>query len=158
MTLQNYILSIIFVVAFFLLGCDNQNATKEKTSVPENIVVKEYDLRERCGEYCQEYFIKQYGATGVNKSDGDTTYNNYVNHYSKKLKKCFMLVTSRSVPKSKNDTIMTFEIIIDVHENKTIGDFVRSHKNNFISQCNVLEQICKSETEWRQLIKPYMEE
>jgi len=89
-----------------------------------------------------------------------------------------MLVKSQSIPKKNIGSLITNEYIIDVHENKTFGEFtissienvaedqknkfLREHtisgKENIISKCKILDKNCKSKDDWNKFIKPYMDE
>jgi hypothetical protein len=171
-----FIVSFIIVSFISLIGCNEQKPVSQ-SSMPEDIIRQEYDLRERCGSYCIDYFHKVYGDK-VKKSDNYTTHSDYVSHYNKKINKCYMLVKSQSHPNKAIGSIITTEHIIDVHENKIYGVFtissrenvadVQKNKNikeatisgkeNVISECMVLDEKCKSKEEWDKMIKPYMDE
>lgn len=183
--LISYVIALVIVISFVSLRvCNGQDPKKVQASAPPDKKVtvednlRDYDLRERCGKYCIDYFLKIYRDKSKEKSDNYSVYSDYVNHYNRNANKCFMLVTSQSVPKKKQGPVINAEYLIDVHENKTFGEFIISHKENIsdgqknktvkeftisgkediISACKVLDKTCKSKDEWDKLIKPYMEE
>jgi hypothetical protein len=137
------ILIVFFTISLMsLLGCNNQNPTKEQST--KNI--KEvYELQERCGKQTSEFFKKEYGD-GIFR---DGTISGYQNHYNKKLNKCFIIITSTSPS-------MKLKNLFDFNENKELGTFVEN--KSLPMDCRVFEKSCKSEEEWDSLVKPYMEE
>lgn len=141
-TLFLSVLTIFFSISFMCsVGC-NQNPTKEQSSISEKKIKEEYDLQERCGKSCRELFSKNYDR-------GTGSY--YNSHYNKKMNKCFMSFLQMGGPISD-----TRKILLEIHENKDYGVF--SIKSGEIIVCFVLDRKCKSEKEWDNLIKPYMEE
>ncbi len=136
--LISYVIAIIIIISFVSLRvCNGQDPKKVQTSVPDKKVTEEdnlrdYDLRERCGKYCIDYFLKIYRDKGKEKSDNYSVYSDYLNHYDRNTNKCFMLVKSQSVPKKKQGPVINAEYLIDVHENKTFGEFIISHKEDVI--------------------------
>ena len=182
--LISYALALVILIFFVSLRvCNGQDPKKVQPPVPDKKVtvednLRDYDLRERCGKYCIDYFLKIYRDKSKEKSDNYSVYSDYVNHYNRNMNKCFMLVTSQSVPKKKQGPVITAEYLIDVHESKTFGEFTISRKENviegeksktlkeftisgkedIISECKIMDKKCKSRDEWDKLIKPYMEE
>ena len=99
----------------------------------------DYQLQEQCGKQCKEWFIREYDGTGYS----------YVNHYNKKLNRCFIFVFGYS-----GDVLN--EVIFDINDNTKIGG-VSVFPNGGVF-CSVLDKVCKSRGEWKKLIKHYMEE
>jgi hypothetical protein len=181
--LISYVIGLVIVISFVSLRvCNGQDPQKIRPPVPDKKVMeadnfRDYDLRERCGTYCINYFLKIYRDKSKEKSDNYSVSIDYVNHYNRNMNKCLMLVKSQSVPKKKQGPVITAEYLIDVHESKTIGEFIVSHKENvidgqqsktikeftitgkedIISECKVDDKKCKSKDEWEKLMKPYME-
>ena len=171
-------LLIVLSISLSFIGCEKQTPKGDQSSVTEDTTGKEYDLRERCESYCIDFFEKVYRDKVQDKSDNYTVYSDYVNHYNKIKNRCYMLVKSHSVPKKKMGPDITTEYIIDVHENKTFGEFTISvkekvidaqknkkiqeftisGKEEIVSECKVLDEKCKSKGEWDKLTKPYMDE
>jgi len=164
-----------------LIGCENQNPAKEEqlllsqSAMTLEITKKEYELREKCGSYCVDYFHKVY--QDKNKSDNYTIHSDYVSHYNKRTNKCYMFVKSKIVPKKDIGSIISSEYMVDVHENNTLGVITISSKENIkdvdknktlkestisgkedtIVECKMLDKNCKSKDEWDKFIKPFME-
>jgi hypothetical protein len=103
----------------------------------------DYQLQEQCRKQCDEWFKKSYGDGYVSKT--------HRNHYNQKLKKCFILVTT------KNTKLTTNNELYDVNEDKIYGSFIKG-KDGLPLYCKFVGKECKTEDEWKQLIKPYMEE
>lgn len=122
---------------------------------------EEYELQEKCGKRCEERFRKEYGKEGyTTDKDGDGMTSGYQNHYNKKLNKCFILITTRTYPKDKDNKlgVYTGKDIYDINENQVIGSFSMFSKSVSSLECRVSERTCKSGEEWDLLVKPYMEE
>lgn len=120
-------------------------------------VKEDYELQERCGKRAEEVFKKEFG-TGSSKNINDIKLSKYINHYNKKLMKCFIQVTESGITKTENIKIfITVKHLYDVNENKQYGTFI---KNDVVKKptCEVLEKKCNSEAEWDALVKPYMED
>lgn len=118
---------------------------------------EDYELQERCGKRAEEKFKEAYGKAGF-QTDGVLV--NYINHYNKKLNKCFVLVTGTNIPTGGNEKlgIGTDKTLWDINENKPYGSFYKFSNKSTPSICDVLGRLCKSESEWDLLVKPYMEE
>lgn len=129
------ILIVFFTTSFMsLVGCNNQNPTKEQSSVSQKTLKEQYQLQEQCGKKGEDFYKKKFNDSGF-----------YQNHYNKKLNKCFILV---------DDSEKYRKNLFEVNELKIYGSF--SMEKGIV--CNVLEKKCKSEQEWDLLVKPYMEE
>lgn len=76
---------------------------------------------------------------------------NYTNHYNKKLNKCFV-----SLVGSYNGGDTFGYVLTDVNENKDYGMY--GQFNGKTRDCYVGDVSCVSESEWKVLIRPYMEE
>ncbi|MBN1471183.1 MAG: hypothetical protein JW925_05335 [Syntrophaceae bacterium] len=98
-------------------------------------------LKKQCERECEEW---------VNADEKKFFRDKFThqNHYNASLDKCFILV---------NYSKKQLKILREINENKIYGSF-RSKKDGSTILCNVLEKICKSESEWDSLVKPYMEE
>ncbi|MHB8137759.1 MAG: hypothetical protein ACYDGO_05145 [Smithellaceae bacterium] len=123
MKLVQYVMLLsVLVVLFIVAGCkDNKEV--------------DYQLQEQCKKNSEEFFKKSY----------DKIYSGfYINHYNKKLNKCFMVLYN---------PITNRNILYDVNKSNLHGLFTRDGVS-----CYVYEKKCKTEEEWNNLIKPYMEE
>lgn len=139
-------LTILIVFLLILLsGCNNQKSTKEQSSVSQEDLNKEYEIREKCGKQSEEWF-KSYQQ----KYPGDKF--TYKNHYSDKLNKCFIYITS-----FQSGGYQTIRLV-DVNENKEYGSCLGNmgDEDNFL--CKFLDKDVKDKKEWDSFIKPYLEE
>jgi hypothetical protein len=111
---------------------------------------EKYELSEQCGKQAAEAFAKEWEApdyNGVAK-----VMASYENHYNSQLDKCFYLLTSTGKSETK---IM---VLFDLNENKDYGLYVSTAEAKEPIQCYVQTSDCRSDEEWRALIKPFMEE
>jgi len=116
-----------------------------------------YELQERCGKRAAEVFRREYGT--VPKTEyGITMWFNYENHYSARLNKCFFLEIAVSREKGKLDSTKSMRLF-DLNENKELANYDDGICDGCgpIS-CKVQDKVCRSESEWRQLLKPFMED
>jgi hypothetical protein len=82
---KNYVgIIIILICSFLLLPQYTYSSQKE-----------DYELREKCGKYCDEIFKREYG-NGLTSDESSSMISSYQNHYNKKLNKCFILVKTTS--------------------------------------------------------------
>jgi len=109
--------------------------------------LREKELSERCGKQAEEHF-KELGAkpgmSGIS----------YKNHYNSRLNKCFYVILINDW----REGLQMFSLV-DVNENKYVGLYHAS-KNvpDGPVECQVQGKQCKTEEEWRALIKPFMED
>jgi hypothetical protein len=121
----------------------------------------DYELQERCSKRAAERFKEDSGYFA--QSDKDTKYRTtYINHYNRKLNKCFVLFATFGVPMGKKD-IQEFgtssdKSLWDINENKQYGDFFKFRASPDPIICEVSDKLCHSEAEWDSLVKTYMEE
>jgi hypothetical protein len=101
-----------------------------------------YRLQERCADRAKTLFETDYnlGVGGI--------ISNYENHFNASLDKCFMLVWTKDITKGEAKTI-TLELI-DAIENRRYGFWSSS-------DCEVRDQYCRTESEWWELVQPYLE-
>jgi hypothetical protein len=109
---------------------------------------EKYELSERCGKQVAEAFANEWDS--VTK-----VMVNYENHYNSQLNKCFYLLTSIGKSGTK---IMTLFELNENNENNDYGLFVGAAEATEPIQCYVQTSECKTEEEWRALIKPFMED
>ena len=113
-----------------------------------------YMLQERCGKQAAAVFAKEYSPSSQTK-DGKHQRSNYQNHYSEKLNKCFFLEITTIFEKGKVSKLFR---LFDLNENKEYGSYWESDETPGFKDCVVADIRCSSETEWRQLAKPYLED
>jgi hypothetical protein len=113
-----------------------------------------YQLQERCGKRAEEFFRREYGPGSFPKLSNVMV--NYENHYSPRLNKCFFLLIAVSHEKWTTSKDMR---LFDLNENKEYGGYVSGFTADGPPlECDVQDQVCRSESEWRQLLKPFMED
>jgi len=111
-----------------------------------------YELQERCVKRAAEVFEREYGSAK------DATLFNYENHYSARLKKCFFLEIAMSYEREEEKPGSKIMRLFDLNENKEYGTFVSGPTESTPLACVVRGKNCQSEGEWRQLLKPFMED
>jgi hypothetical protein len=109
-----------------------------------------YELQERCGTLAQEFFDREHRSRIKETKDG-TAFMNFENHYSSRLNKCFFLEINEVYP-TRSKMLRLF----DVNDNKGYGIYTEGGNLPFV--CVVQDGICRSEAEWKELIKPFMED
>jgi hypothetical protein len=109
-----------------------------------------YELQERCGRHAAEVFQREYGP-GADRQDEQTLFT-YENHYSARLNKCFFL----EIAISNKPTSSKIMRLLDLNRNKVYGTFVSGPTEPLA--CALQGKACRSESEWRQLLKPFMED
>lgn len=142
--------SFIILICLFLLLPSNTYSSS---------INEDYELKEKCGKTSREYFEKKHG-NGIVNNEVLQTRLSFENHYYKKMNICFFLSSSNGFMKDKNGNLterIIGKILLDVNENKTYGSFVSGSKSSVVA-CEVMGNICKTESEWDLLVKPYMEE
>ena len=115
-----------------------------------------YELQERCGKRAADVFEREYGPISDDK-DGQTLFN-YENHYSEHLKKCFFLEIAVSYEHEEGKPASRIMRLFELNENKEYGTFVSGPTESTPVTCVVRGKHCRSESEWRQLLKPFMED
>jgi hypothetical protein len=124
---------------------------------------EQYELQERCGKRAEQVFKsdnpgQSAGGVVTNTEDGQDI-TTYQNHYSATLNKCFYLLIVTGINYKKHPqyttTLMT---LFDINENKEYGTFFKRSDMGGPAQCNVQQKSCSSESEWQELLRPYMEQ
>ena len=114
-------------------------------------------LQEKCTEGAKKFFYDRGFKFVVEKGDNGTQFNNYQCHYTKKLDKCFILITSFSYRKSDGkEEPFHYEALCDAFEGKIYGEISGLVGGSITG--TVMGKFCKSQDEFEALIKPYMEE
>src|SRR5262245_10551458 len=114
-----------------------------------------YELQERCSKRAAEIFKREY-RPGANSKDGRLC--SYENHYSARANKCFFLEISVAYEKGKS-TGYKFMRLLDLNDNNEYGRYFMN--DLYLAgpfPCDVQGTVCRSESEWRQLLKPFMED
>ncbi len=113
-----------------------------------------YELQERCGKLAAQVFDKEYNSGKPNRDGDKMNYFNYQAHYNARLNKCFFLEMSIFIDKQ---TSMNGLRLFDLLENKEYGAFTQGSPSGII-ECRMQKSVCRSEDEWHQLAKQYLEE
>jgi hypothetical protein len=136
------------VIGLLVLGSSSQAFAQSAKEL--------YELQERCGRRAEETFKKEWGANIVNSRDIQMVAN-YENHYSTRLNKCFYLEISTSHDQAKHTSVKSLRLF-DLNDNKEYATFIEGLPGLVLLMCDVRGKQCQSETEWRELIKPLMED
>jgi hypothetical protein len=128
------------------------------TAAPAQPNREQYELQERCGKRAAEFFKREY-SSGFKTRDTTTSFN-YENHYSARLNKCFFLVIADTYELIEGKPTASKDMrLFDLNENKEYGIYMSSPCDGCVPwPCLVQDQVCRSEKEWRTLIKPFMED
>ena len=118
---------------------------------------QKYELSAQCRKQAAETFRKYWGS-GISTSNTGQIIGKYENHYNYRLNKCFYLEISDSYERGKSP--FRLMRLYDFQESREIGVFVGTtvFLEEKTAHCSVQEKECKSEEEWRALIKPFMED
>lgn len=113
-----------------------------------------YGLQERCGKQAEERFQ---GIGKQRETAGYTFSFDFENHYSLRLNKCFFLLTLFQTEIKSPDKGGKFMWLHDLNDiAQYYGEYV--HYSGLLAFCEVRGKQCRSEEEWRELIKPFMED
>lgn len=126
-------------------------------SVYAGSIKEEYELQERCKNSADNWFQKEWGGQHISNDDKMSTMADYKCHYNKKPNKCFILLTTTTIPKNKKDSIVRTSVLFDINENKEYGACTIVQNQDYLD-AYVLETKCSSKASWDLLVKPYMEE
>jgi hypothetical protein len=115
---------------------------------------EQYELQERCGKRAAEVFAKDWPNAVSNTASGQTI-GNYENHYNSRLNKCIYLEIGNTYERGKSPSRVMR--LFDINENREIATYSKSEGDAFVI-CVVQGNGCRTEAEWRALIKPFMED
>jgi hypothetical protein len=96
-----------------------------------------------------DFFKREFGGEHIVKGEKGTTIQDYENHYSPRLNKCFYLQTSNYFSKENNFKVLQ---LYELNEHKQYGSFSSG------MECEVLDRQCRTQQEWRKLAKPFLED
>src|SRR5262245_37904464 len=114
-----------------------------------------YELRERCGKRAEELFRREYSSLSpVAKS----IMFNYESHYSARLNKCLFLEIAMSYSAGRLTRSKDMRLF-DINDNKEYGIYLDGICDGCGPMiCYVQDKVCRSESEWQQLVKPFMDD
>ena len=120
---------------------------------------EEKNLKQLCEEDARDLYQKETGKMKLEKLD-----LSYTKHYSQSLKNCFMIIkisTDLNLAEPPSVEILSYDFY-DVNVNSKIGSFLiqldRKSGVEKLSYCHVSKVECHSLVEWKNLVKPFMEE
>jgi len=109
-----------------------------------------YELQERCAKQAADFFETKFGGKHHVAQGEGTMLQDYENHYNPRLNKCFFLYAGDYL--SSNKTGFSTLQLYELNEHKQYGTFTSR------SDCSVLDRACRSQQEWRELTKPFLED
>ena len=112
---------------------------------------EQYELQ--CGKWAAEVFAKEWDS-GVSNTASGQIIGNYENHYNSRLNKCIYLEISNTYSRGKAP--FRAMRLFDLNENGEIATYSKIEGDAFV-YCLVQGKVCRTEDEWRTLIKPFME-
>jgi hypothetical protein len=103
-------------------------------------------------------FAREYSP--VPKTEHGQMIVNYENHYNARLKKCFFLEIANTYERKEGKpTTSKIMRLFDLNDNKQYGIYMSGFSiDGPPFGCEVQDKGCRSESEWRQLLKPFMED
>jgi hypothetical protein len=122
------------------------------------------ELNEQCGKRATEVFTKKWDDQVSVPTDTGWTFTTYQNHYNSRSNKCFYLLKREGHWGNYRDNRGLYKIImlVDLDENRGIGSYegrtTEPTMEEKVIVCSVQDKECKSEEEFRALIKPFMED
>jgi hypothetical protein len=118
-----------------------------------------YDLRAKCGRDAREWF-KHFFGNGDSRGDGYEGHSSYSNHYDPQSNRCIALVGTTGFLKDAKTGKLSMSdarTLIDVNENKELGNYFKFQNASGPMQCNVGDKPCASQGEWESFVRPYTE-
>jgi hypothetical protein len=135
---------------FFIAASSLIASTPSAYSQPDKVL---YELQQRCGKLAKT-FAEDWKTRTFQTAHG-TFQEGYENHYNARLNKCFYL---EIITIHGRVGFMRNLSLFDLNDNKEFGTYAEGPTPQTLVHCEVRGQICKSEAEWRELAKPYLEE
>ena len=125
-------------------------------------IKEEYELQERCKDSADKWFQKEWGGKHLSSDKEMTLMADYRCHYNKNLNKCFIILTSISIPKNKKDKSIETVVLFDINENKEYGSYDKIQNESgygyVLNMKNNGKVECFAKVSWELLVKPYMED
>jgi hypothetical protein len=158
-------LSVLFYATAMLAACDNHSATALAAPTPDKAVV--YELRNRCGRDAREWFAYARQSGQLSAEEGIIS-SEFENHYNAHLNKCFLFATSAVQDPVHPNAVNTRFQLFDIGENVEVAQ--RQMMVDTTGPTPVIDQVmtCSiggkycgeqfSADQWRQAVRPYMEE
>ena len=106
---------------------------------------EKYDLQTQCARQAAEVFKKESNSEAMN----------YEDHYNSRLNKCFYIEITNGYNEHLEASVKDM-MLYDLNENRVLASYHR--RGNRVDLCVVEQKQCRTEEEWRALIKPFMED
>ena len=117
-----------------------------------------YDFQERCGKQAREWFQTGF-KDGVERVHNGKMLSSFQNHYSLTLKRCFILTANVTIETENGKrSSSTMRTLLDINDNRELGFYFKRGLDAAPFQCEVNELPCRSDEEWQELLKPYLED
>lgn len=162
------VLLVGVVSIVFLHACGQRAAPPTTSSQPNSESAPKppdpreiFELREKCAHEALLWFKELYGSSGYSKSGDTESRSDYTNHYNLNSNRCFALVSSTNITSDSKTHKMSMAVarsLVDVQENRTLGDYFKSNDLPVPTLCSFGESSCTSQIDWEQHAKPYMED
>jgi len=107
----------------------------------------ESELVERCSKAAADWFKRNWGKTASGEEAS------FESHYGTRGNKCYAFL-KYALPKREPPLLVLH--LFDINGSRELGRFSRSGADA-PSQCEVMETVCKSEKEWRDLVRALIE-
>jgi hypothetical protein len=107
-----------------------------------------FEHQTMCGNAARDWYAKE-----VAGSEGGFGLNS---HYNQKLNRCFLVWTYGNAGTNTDQAWST--ALVDVNENRQIGDVLQHLNSDKAARCEIEGQTCLNETEWKRLLQRYMEQ
>ena len=116
-----------------------------------------YELQERCGKQTTEWFVSEWGRSGiVNTKDGQIIAD-FQNHYNSGMNTCIVLLNTTNINTNKpKTTTFSSSMLFDILDNKTIGECWNTGASRVVN-CHVLTDTYTSFEDWRNAVRSYLE-
>ena len=121
-------------------------------------------LQEKCAEGAKKFFLERInsygGSWGGFSDEKGHGYNHFTSHYNKKLDKCFIRIDYCYFPKDMNEKDFRLIEIWNAFEGNLLAGCSLYQINRILDpwDCKVGNKKCNSLSEFKNLIRPYMEE
>ena len=146
--------SVAYYFAIFLPGTHLKIAKPSEVAIKTDTISKEgFGMQEKCGKISKAFFDEQGYVEGAS--------SNYKFHYSLKENKFFILIRNFSQAHSKGRGTLRTEDLYDILTNRSYGTFIHQ---TFVGArppsvgWQLFDKNGRLESEWVEVIKPYMED
>jgi hypothetical protein len=104
------------------------------------------ELEERCRKQAEELFHQTF------KTMANARFASFENHYSHRFNRCFYLLRMENNPRGPTSMWLR-----DLDKNGRYHAAYVQHRGS-VTVCRLGRKYCRSEEEWREMIKPFMQD